>query len=75
MDEKVAEELIQESFKIANSRTGLLEKTYQKVGKAAGGITAARFVQVENQMLTLIDAQIINAVPLVKVPKVSQEKK
>jgi hypothetical protein len=31
--------------------------------------TAARFIQVENQMLTLIDAQIIDQLPLVKIGK------
>jgi hypothetical protein len=75
LDEKKADQLIKESFKIVKDRNDLLEKYYQKVAKAVGGITAARFVQVENQLLTLIDAQIIDQVPLVKVQKETQEKK
>ena len=75
IDEKLAEELVRESFSIAEGRNDLLEKYYKRVSKAVGVITAARFLQVENQMLTLLDAQIIDQVPLVKTPKVNQEKK
>jgi hypothetical protein len=69
ISEKQADELVKESIKIMNERNSLLEKTYKKVVKAVGGITGARFIQVENQMLTLIDAQIVSQVPLVKAPK------
>ncbi len=75
IDEKMAEELVKESFNIANDRNDLLEKYYKKSAKAVGTVTAARFLQVENQMLTLVDAQIIDQVPLVKVPKAADEKK
>ena len=75
IDAKQAGQLVTESFKIAKGRNDLLEKYYKKVAKAVGVITAARFLQVENQMLTLIDAQIIDQVPLVKTKKVSQENK
>lgn len=75
IDEKMADELVRESFKIATDRTDLLEKYYKKAAKAVGAVTAARFVQVENQMLTLLDAQVIDQVPLVRAPKASQEKK
>jgi hypothetical protein len=69
LDEKTADKLVKESIQIQNERTNLLEKYYKKVSKVVGGITAARFIQVENQMLTLIDAQIISQMPLVKAPK------
>jgi hypothetical protein len=75
LDDKIAEELVKESFSIANDRNDLLEKYYKKVAKATGTITAARFLQVEYQMLTLLDAQIIDQVPLVKQGKTTQEKK
>lgn len=75
IDEKLADELVRESFSIATDRNDLLEKYYAKASKAVGAVTAARFVQVENQMLTLLDAQIIDQVPLVRAPKASQEKK
>ena len=69
IDGKQAEELVKESISIQNGRTNLLEKYYKKVSKVVGPVTAARFIQVENQMLTLIDAQIVSQVPLVKAPK------
>ena len=69
VSEKQAGELVKESISIQNDRNSLLEKTYKKVAKAIGGISAARWIQVENQMLTLVDAQIVSQVPLVKVPK------
>jgi len=72
IDEKMAGELVKESFSIASDRNDLLEKYYKKVAKAVGTVTAARFLQVENQMLTLLDAQIIDQVPLVKA---TEEKK
>ncbi len=69
IDDKTAEKLVKESISIQNDRTNLLEKTYKKVAKVVGPVTAARFLQVENQMLTLVDAQIVSQVPLVKAPK------
>lgn len=69
IDDKTAENLIKESLSIQNDRTSLMEKTYKKVSKVLGPVTAARFLQVENQMITLIDAQIVGQVPLVKAPK------
>jgi hypothetical protein len=75
IDEKTAEKLVKESLSIANDRNDLLEKYYKKVAKAVGVITAARFLQVENQILTLIDAQIIDQVPLVKSGSAGGQKK
>jgi hypothetical protein len=75
IDEKTAENLVKESISVANDRNDLLEKYYKKVAKAVGVITAARFLQVENQILTLIDAQIINQVPLVKTGATGEQKK
>lgn len=69
IDDKTAEKLVKESISLQNDKTSLLEKTYKKVSKVVGPVTAARFLQVENQMLTLIDAQIVSQVPLVKTPK------
>ncbi len=69
VNDKLAEELVEESLSIANDKNALLEKYYKKVAKVVGTVTAARFLQVENQMLTLIDAQIVSQVPLIKAPK------
>ena len=46
-------------------RSELLAKYYDRVKQSLGGITAARFVQVENQLLLIIDLQIVSSLPLV----------
>ena len=66
MDPETADKLVKESFSIAEDRTSLLKKTYKKVSKELDPVTAARFLQVENQLLTIVDAQIIDQVPLIK---------
>lgn len=62
-DEK-ADELVQKALAYQKQRGELLAKTYDRVKQALGGITAARFVQVEQQLLLLIDLQIISALPI-----------
>jgi len=39
-----------------------------------GVVTAARFLQVENQVLTLLEAQVFDQIPLVKNKPVSEKK-
>ena len=75
VDNKTADQLVKESFSIMNDRNSLLEKTYKNVAKELGSVMAARFVQVENQLLTLVDAQITSQMPLVKLPKPVEQKK
>ena len=62
-DEK-ADELIQKALAYQKQRGELVGKTYDRVKQALGGITAARFVQVEHQLLLLIDLQIVSALPV-----------
>jgi Spy/CpxP family protein refolding chaperone len=77
MDDETAEKLVKESFSMAEDRNDLLEKYYKKVAEAVGVVPAARFLQIEGQLLTLIDAKVIDEVPLVKIPakKAVEEKK
>jgi len=75
LNEELAEEIVEESFSIASDRIDLLQKYYKKVSKAIGVIPAARFVQIENQLMTLLDAQIAGEVPLVKMPRAGGESK
>jgi len=75
MNAKTASRLVKESISIAKGRNALLEKYYNKVAKALGAVTAARFLQVENQMLTLLDAQVMDQVPLIKIKPAGEPKK
>jgi hypothetical protein len=62
-DEK-ADELIQKALAYQKQRNELLAKTYDRVKQALGGITAARFIQVEHQLLLIIDLRMISALPI-----------
>jgi hypothetical protein len=76
MTDSAATALVEQSFKLQEDRTDLLMDTYKKVAKATSPVFAARFIQVENQIITLLDMKIIEAVPLVEKPaKKATEKK
>jgi hypothetical protein len=62
-DEK-ADELVQTAMQYQKLRGELLAKYYDRVKQALGGITAARFIQVESQLLLIIDLQIASSLPL-----------
>jgi hypothetical protein len=62
-DEK-ADELIQKSLTYQKQRAELLAKTYDQVKQAVGAITAARFAQIEHQLLLIIDLKIASALPV-----------
>ena len=57
--------LVQKAREYQKQRVELLAKTYDKVKQTLGGVTAARFAQVENQLLLLIDLQIASSLPIV----------
>jgi hypothetical protein len=65
MTDEKADELIQKAMLYRKQRNELLEKYYGQVKQALGGTTAARFVQVEDQLLLLIDLQIDSSLPIV----------
>jgi hypothetical protein len=62
-DEK-ADELIQKSVAYQKQRLELLLATYDKVKQVLGGVTAARFAQVENQLLLIIDLEMTSLLPV-----------
>ncbi len=72
---KLPEQLVKESFKIAGEKNSLLKKYYDKIAKAIGPIKAGRFLQIEYQLITLLEAEMIDQVPLVKVKPAQETKK
>ena len=60
-----ADELIVRSLAYQKERAELLAKTYERVKQELGGITAARFAQIEHQLLLIIDLQIASSLPIV----------
>jgi len=65
MTEVKADELIQKSLSYRNQRSALLARYYGRFKASLGAVQAARFVQVEDQLLMLIDLQIESALPIV----------
>jgi len=59
-----ADELIHNAMSYQKQRAELLAQCYGKMKQALGGVTAARFLQVETQMLLIIDLQIDSSLPL-----------
>lgn len=66
MTDEKADELIQKSLAYQKQRVELLAKTYERVKEALGAVTAARFAQVEHQLLLIIDLQIASSLPVVR---------
>jgi len=64
MTEAKADELIRRALDYQKQRGELLAKCYERVKQSLGAITAARFVQVEHQLLLIIDLQIVSSLPV-----------
>ena len=65
MTDDKADELIKRSMDFQKQRSELLGKYYERFKQELGAITAARFVQVEHQLLLIIDLQIASSLPIV----------
>lgn len=66
MTDAKADELIKKAQMYRKQRADLVTKYYERVKAALGAIQAARFVQIEDQLLQIIDLQIESVLPVVK---------
>jgi len=64
MTDAKADQLIQAAMAYQKQRSELLSKYYERLKQAVGATTAARFVQVEHQLLLIIDLQIASELPV-----------
>ena len=60
-----ADELIQSALADGRQQSELLAKYYDRVKAQLGATTAARFAQIEDQLLLIIDLQIDSSLPIV----------
>lgn len=60
-----ADELIQKALDYRKQRADLLAKAYGRVKASLGAVEAARFLQVEDQLLLIIDLQIQSSLPII----------
>jgi hypothetical protein len=65
MTDAKADELVHKAMSYQKQRAELLAQYYDKMKQALGGVTAARFLMVESQMLLIIDLQIDSSLPIV----------
>lgn len=65
MDDAKADELVQNALEYRKQRAELLAKYYGRVKGALGAVQAARFLQIEDQLLMIIDLQIASSLPIV----------
>jgi hypothetical protein len=61
-----ADELVYGLLDLQVERTGLQRNYYDRVKTSMDSVTAARFLQVESQLLKLIDLQIMSNLPAVE---------
>jgi hypothetical protein len=59
-----ADELIHSSMNFQKQRSELLAKYYEIMKQQLGAVTAARFAQVEYQLLLIIDLQLLSELPI-----------
>ena len=64
MTDQKADELVQKAIQFRKTRFDLLAKYYDRVKQSLGAVTAARFIQVEDQLLLIIDLQIASSLPV-----------
>jgi hypothetical protein len=65
MTDEKADQLIQNALDYRKQRSELLAKYYGLVKQSLGAVTAARFLQIEDQLLLIIDLQIDASLPIV----------
>jgi flagellar biosynthesis chaperone FliJ len=65
MTDAKADELVQNAFNYRKQRSELLVKYYGRVKDSLGAVEAARFLQIEDQLLAIIDLQISSVLPIV----------
>jgi hypothetical protein len=64
--DELADRLMRAALGLEERRNALKLDVYNKLKTALSAKTAARFVQVENQILLLLDLQIASALPIVQ---------
>jgi hypothetical protein len=66
MTDAIADKLVRGALDVETRRTALKAKYYDRLKTVVSPKTAARAIQVENQILLLLDLQIAAALPIVE---------
>ncbi len=68
MTDAAADGLVERLFQLNDDELALIREYHGKVASAVGGAVAARFVQVERRINTLLDLQLAAEIPLLVPP-------
>jgi hypothetical protein len=66
LDDAVAARLARGALDVESRRTALKAKYFDRLASVVPPKTAARFLQVENQILLLLDLQIASSLPIAR---------
>ena len=66
LTDEMAKDLAGRALSIDEDELKLRKKYFKRVEKALGSVTAAKFLQIENQIRLLIDLQIAQSLPLIQ---------
>lgn len=69
MTDEKATELGARALELEEARTALKKKYFKKLQSEMSPVTAARFLQVENQLTMVLDLQVASQVPLISKPE------
>jgi hypothetical protein len=73
MTDAKADDLATRALQWEDQRTNLKKKYYERFKKALSPISAARFLQIENQILMLVDLQVASSLPIIESSETSKE--
>lgn len=68
MSDAAAHSIAEQSFDIQRARMKRRENYFEKFSEALGPVLAARFIQVDGQISTLLDFELMKATPLITPP-------
>jgi hypothetical protein len=66
MTDAKADEIAERSIALVSERNALLKQAYEQVKAKLGAKEAARFLQIEHQLLMIIDLQIASQLPAIQ---------
>jgi len=67
--EAAAVSIAEQSFAIQRAQTDQRERYFQKMTEILGPVLAARFIQVDSQITTLMDFELMRSTPLIQPPR------
>jgi len=72
MTDEMANSIAAQAFAIQRARTERRERYFKRFSEALGPVLAARFIQVDSQLATLMNFEMNRSMPLIRPPAADQ---